>query len=56
MVKILKVSKAQVEIWDLKDSLFEELKNIPKLERLSYIKGKVKSTIEKINKKKNYVA
>jgi len=51
-----KISKAQIEVWDWKDSLFEELKNIPKLERLNYIKGKVKNTIEKINKKKNYVA
>ena len=56
MFKRFKISKAQVEVWDLKDSLFEELKNIPKLERLSYIKGKVKNTIEKINKKKHYVA
>jgi hypothetical protein len=47
-----KVSKAQIEVWDWKETLYEELKNIPKSERLSYIKGKVSETIKKINKKK----
>ena len=51
-----KVSKAQIEVWNWKDSLSEELKNIPKLERLSYIKNKVSDSIIKINKKKNIIS
>jgi hypothetical protein len=51
-----KVSKALIEVWEWKESLYEELKNNPKLERLNYIKGKVSQTIKAINKKKNYVA
>ena len=51
-----KVSKAQIEVWDWKESLYEELKNIPKLERLNYIKSKVSDSILKINKKKNLIA
>jgi hypothetical protein len=47
-----KVSKAQAEVWDWKENLYEELKNIPKLERLNYIKGKVSETIKTLNKKK----
>ena len=46
-----KVSKAQIEVWDWKETLYEELRNIPKLERLNYIKGKVSETIKNINKK-----
>ena len=43
-----KVSKAQEEVWEWKDSLFEELKNIPKKDRLKFIREKVKKTIEQI--------
>jgi hypothetical protein len=51
-----KASKAQIEVWNWKNSLFEELKNVPKTDRLKYINGKVRSTINQINKKKSYVA
>jgi hypothetical protein len=51
-----KVSKAQIEVWDWKESLYEELKNIPKLERLNYIKGKVSYSVAKINGNKNVIA
>lgn len=47
------VSKAQIEVWDWKETLYEELKNIPKLERLKYIKGKVNKTIRVLKMKKN---
>jgi len=50
-----KVSKAQIEVWEWKEALYEELRNIPKLERLNYIKDKVNETIKAIYKKKNYV-
>jgi hypothetical protein len=46
-----KISKAQGEVWDWKESLFEELKNIPKLERLKFIKDKVENKINQINSK-----
>ena len=53
-----KVSKAQIEVWEWKDSLFEELKNIPKEQRLKFIREKVKKTIEQISHptEKPYVA
>ena len=44
-----KVSKAQEEVWEWKDSLYEELKNIPKKDRLKFISRKVKKTIEQIS-------
>jgi hypothetical protein len=47
-----KVSKAQIEVWDWKETLYEELKNIPKLERLNYIKSKVNVTVRSLKKKK----
>jgi hypothetical protein len=47
-----KVSKAQIEVWDWKETLYEELKDIPKLERLNYIKSKVNETIRTLKKKK----
>jgi hypothetical protein len=37
-----KVSKAQIEVWEWKEALYEELRDIPKLERLNYIKGRSK--------------
>ena len=51
-----KISKAQTEVWEWKESLYEELKNIPKLERLKYIKNKVSKTIIQIRNKKSFVA
>jgi hypothetical protein len=47
-----KVSKARIEVWDWKETLYEELKNIPKLERLNYIKSKVNVTVRSLKKKK----
>jgi hypothetical protein len=51
-----KISKAQIEVWDWKDSLYEEIKNIPKLERLKFLKDKVSLTINQIKRKKSLVA
>ena len=55
---VSKVSKAQEEVWEWKDSLFEELKSIPKEDRLQFIRDKVKKTIEQIShpSEKPYVA
>lgn len=43
------VSKAQKEVWEWKDALFEELKDIPKEDRLKFIREKAKRTIEQIS-------
>ena len=43
-----KVSKSQVEVWEWKDSLYENLKDIPKDQRLKFIKEKVRKTIEQL--------
>jgi len=45
-------SKAQLEVWEWKDALYEELKAIPKAERLKFIKAKVRNTIEKLRRAK----
>jgi hypothetical protein len=47
-----KESKAQTEVWEWKESLYEELRNIPKMERLNYIQNKVSDSILIIKKKK----
>jgi hypothetical protein len=44
-----KVSKSQIEIREWKESLYEDLKNIPKSDRLKFIKEKVKKPLERIN-------
>ncbi|MEI8006967.1 MAG: hypothetical protein WCI48_12235 [Bacteroidota bacterium] len=45
----INISKSQIEVWEWKESLFEDLKNIPIDKRLKFIKEKVKDTIEKLN-------
>jgi hypothetical protein len=47
-----KISKAQTEVWEAKERLYEELKNIPSSERILYLQNKVKDTVEKYFKKK----
>lgn len=51
------ISKAQIEVWEWKESLYEELKNIPENKRLDYIHRKTKHTVDKLKRsiKKNYV-
>ena len=41
-----KISKAQLEVWEWKEKLFDELKNIPRFEHLKYIREKVKKTVD----------
>ena len=43
-----KISQSQKEVWEWKEALFEEIKNIPKLKRLQYIKEKTRNTILQI--------
>jgi hypothetical protein len=51
-----KVSKAQLEVWEWKEKLYEEIKNIPTLERLKYLNNKVSLTMKSLKTKKSIVA
>ena len=44
------ISKAQIEVWEWKEALYEELKKIPENKRLEFIHNKTASTIERIKK------
>ena len=48
-----KTSKAMLEVWESKNRLYEELKNIPVKERSKYIREKTKSTLDKLRKAKS---
>ncbi len=41
-------SKSQIEVWEWKEALFEDLKDIPKEKRLKFIREKVRKTLEQI--------
>ncbi len=43
-----KVSKAQLEVWEMKERLYEQIKDIPSAEQLIYIKEKTAESIKKI--------
>jgi len=47
-----KVSKSQLEVWEWKERLYSEIKDLPKGERLNYIREKVKATVDRIREKK----
>jgi len=53
-----KVSKSQIEVWEWKDALFEDLKSIPKDQRLKFIKEKARKMIKNLNQlsSKSHVA
>jgi vacuolar-type H+-ATPase subunit E/Vma4 len=42
------VSKSQMEVWEWKERLHEELKSVPEKERLKYIRNKVKNTVKQL--------
>ena len=42
-----KISKAQIEVWEWKEHLYEQMKNLKDDQKLEYIHNKVKDTIEK---------
>ncbi len=46
------ISKAQLEVWEWKNRLYEEIKDLPENEQLKYIINKVKKTVEEIKRKK----
>lgn len=43
-------SKAQLEVWEWKEALYEELKDIPDSKKIEFILRKTASTVERINK------
>lgn len=48
----IKVSKAQLSVWDWKDKAYEEIKHLPILEQMRIIHERTKQTIAQINIKK----
>ena len=44
------ISKAQIEVWDWKNSLYEEIKDIPDSQKIDYIHKKTTETIERLKK------
>ena len=50
-----KISQAQIEVWEWKERLHEELKHLPRNKRLQYINEKPKETVEMLKKEKQKV-
>jgi hypothetical protein len=49
------ISKAQYEVWVMKEAVYEKIKNIPRNKIIEFILKDTEETIKKINKlKKNY--
>ena len=40
------IAKAQKEVWEMKESLYEEIKDLPQQDRLVYIRQKVKQLMD----------
>ena len=47
-----KTSNAQIEVWEWKERVYNEIKNLPESERISYILKKVKQTVELLKQQK----
>jgi hypothetical protein len=48
----IKVSKAQISVWEWKDKAYEEIKHLPILEQMHIIQERTKQTIAQINMNK----
>lgn len=48
----IKVSKAQISVWEWKDKAYEEIKHLPILEQMRIIQERTKQTIAQINMNK----
>jgi hypothetical protein len=46
-----KISKAQLEVWEWKEKLSEELKHLPVEEWMKYLRKKTANTFRKTHKK-----
>jgi len=42
------VSKSQLEVWEWKDILYDEIKNLSEFKRIEYLINKVKTTSDKL--------
>ena len=47
-----KISKSQLEVWEWKEKLYEEIKNIEKNKRISFLINKSKETVNNVLKEK----
>jgi len=43
-----KTSKSQIEVWEWKESLYDEIREIPKGKKLEYLNNKHKKSIEEL--------
>lgn len=48
----IKISKAQLAVWEWKDKAYEEIKHLPIMEQMRIIHEQTKQTIAQIKKKK----
>lgn len=48
----IKVSKAQISVWEWKDKAYEEIKHLPIVEQMRIIQEGTKQTIAQINMNK----
>jgi len=48
----IKISKAQISVWEWKDKAYEEIKHLPILEQMLIIQERTKQTIAQINMNK----
>ena len=46
----LKVSKAQLEVWEWKEKAYEEMKDMTSQERLKYLHEQTKDLVDQIKK------
>ena len=44
----IKISKAQEEVWEWKEKLYEEVKNLSGTDRISYLLDKTHATMERL--------
>ena len=48
----IKISKAQLAVWEWKDKAYEEIKHLPIAEQIRIIHERTKQTVAQINKNK----
>lgn len=48
----VKISKAQLAVWEWKDKAYEDIKHLPIMEQMRIIHERTKQTVAQINKNK----
>ena len=48
----IKVSKAQLSVWEWKEKAYEDIKHLPILEQMRIIHERTKKTVHQINRNK----